>query len=95
VGTGVEGGAELEVAAAYLLALDATRRNADDNVQNHGGIGFTAEHPAGVFVKRAQVYSHLAGGVSDLVNTLLRAPRTNLDGVTVAARGQQVPVAAL
>jgi alkylation response protein AidB-like acyl-CoA dehydrogenase len=67
----------LESTSAYLLSMQAARRNAEDNVQNHGGIGVTAEHDAGVLVKRAQIYSNLGGGSeTDLVPILLTAPRT-------------------
>lgn len=67
----------LEGAAAYLLAMQAARCNSEDNVQNHGGIGVTAEHEAGVLVKRAHIYSNLGGGSAvDVVPTLLTAPRT-------------------
>jgi len=67
----------LEGTAAYLLSMQAARRNAEDNVQNHGGIGVTAEHDAGVLVKRAQIYSNLGGGSeTDLVPILLTAQRT-------------------
>jgi alkylation response protein AidB-like acyl-CoA dehydrogenase len=69
----------LEGTAAYLLALQAARRNAEDNVQNHGGIGVTAEHDAGVLVKRAHIYSNLGGPETDLVPILLTAPRTPFD----------------
>jgi len=66
----------LEGTAAYLLALQAAQRNAEDNVQNHGGIGVTAEHDAGVLVKRALTYRNLGGSEIDLVPILLTAPRT-------------------
>jgi len=67
----------LEGTSAYLLSMQAARRNAEDNVQNHGGIGVTAEHDAGVLVKRAQIYSNLGGGSeTDLVPILLTAQRT-------------------
>jgi alkylation response protein AidB-like acyl-CoA dehydrogenase len=67
----------LEGTAAYLLSMQAARRNVEDNVQNHGGIGVTAEHDAGVLVKRAQIYSNLGGGSeTDLVPILLTAQRT-------------------
>jgi alkylation response protein AidB-like acyl-CoA dehydrogenase len=66
----------LEGTAAYLLALQAAQRNAEDNVQNHGGIGVTAEHDAGVLVKRAITYRNLGGSEIDLVPILLTAPRT-------------------
>ncbi len=59
------------IAAGHLLAAEAARHNTEDNVQNHGGIGFTAEHPAGVFVTRAQTYAALAGPRRDLVAAVL------------------------
>jgi alkylation response protein AidB-like acyl-CoA dehydrogenase len=67
----------LEGTVAYLLAMQAARNNSEDNVQNHGGIGVTAEHDAGVLVKRAHIYSNLGGGSAvDLVPVLLTAQRT-------------------
>jgi alkylation response protein AidB-like acyl-CoA dehydrogenase len=67
----------LEGTAAYLLAMRAAQGNSEDNVQNHGGIGVTAEHEAGVLVKRAHIYANLGGGsMLDLVPTLLSAQRT-------------------
>jgi alkylation response protein AidB-like acyl-CoA dehydrogenase len=74
---GAEAGV-LEGTAAYLLSLQAARLNAEDNVQNHGGIGVTAEHDAGVLVKRALVYGNLGGGSeTDVVPILLTAPRSS------------------
>jgi alkylation response protein AidB-like acyl-CoA dehydrogenase len=72
----VAGNGDLEVASALLLALDAGQRNSEDNIQNHGGIGVTAEHPAGVYVKRAQVYRHLAGRKSELNQIALNDPES-------------------
>ncbi|MCW2538407.1 MAG: hypothetical protein JWN95_132 [Frankiales bacterium] len=74
---GIAGSGLLEVASGYLLAMDAAQQNADDNIQNHGGIGFTAEHPAGIFVKRTQVYRHLGGKMSDLIQIALVSPETS------------------
>jgi alkylation response protein AidB-like acyl-CoA dehydrogenase len=66
----------LEATSAYLLALQAARGNVEDNVQNHGGIGITAEHDAGVLVKRMHSYTNAAGSPADLVGVLLTASRT-------------------
>lgn len=75
-----EGAGLLEGTSAYLLAMQAARRNSEDNIQNHGGIGVTAEHDAGVLVKRAHIYSNLGGGSEvDLVPILLTAQRTPFD----------------
>lgn len=65
--------ASLEAAAAFLLAADAGWRNAADNVQNHGGIGYTAEHPAGLYVKRAQVLRLVGLGESRATAAVLRS----------------------
>ena len=48
--------ADLTLAAALAGAVcsDAYTRVALDNVQNHGGIGFTWEHPAHLYLKRAK-----------------------------------------
>ena len=44
----------LGAALAGAVCSDAFTRVALDNVQNHGGIGFTWEHPAHLYVKRAK-----------------------------------------
>jgi alkylation response protein AidB-like acyl-CoA dehydrogenase len=47
---------ELGIAAtlAGSLCADTYTRAARDNIQNHGGIGFTWEHPAHLYLKRAK-----------------------------------------
>jgi alkylation response protein AidB-like acyl-CoA dehydrogenase len=47
--------AAFHAGAARLVASSAARRNAADNIQNHGAIGFTQEHVAAWFARRAQV----------------------------------------
>jgi len=47
------GDSRVQAAAALQLAIDAARQNTAVNIQNHGGIGFTAEHDAGLYLKRA------------------------------------------
>ena len=51
----------VETAAAALLATDASLANAKANIQIHGGMGFTAECDAHLFLKRAHVIASLAG----------------------------------
>jgi len=73
------GDGALESAAGYHLSLEAAQRNADDNIQNHGGIGVTAEHEAGALAKRVQIYCRMGAPRSRLVSTLLTAPASQVD----------------
>jgi alkylation response protein AidB-like acyl-CoA dehydrogenase len=66
--------APLQVATARMLAGDYAIANTADNVQNHGGIGYTAEHDAHLFVKRAHVLALTLGDPTDLVHSVLAAP---------------------
>jgi alkylation response protein AidB-like acyl-CoA dehydrogenase len=54
--------ASQQVAAAAAVAIGAGRANAAANVQVHGGIGFTGEHDAHLFVTRAHVWEVAVGG---------------------------------
>jgi len=51
----------LATSAALALALDAAYENAKDCVQVHGGIGFTWEHDAHLYLRRAMAMRSLAG----------------------------------
>ena len=53
--------APLYVHAAKTLATNAALANATDNVQNHGGMGFTWENDAHYFLKRAWLLEHTCG----------------------------------
>lgn len=53
---------QLIAAVAATLAFPAYARNAELNVQVHGGIGFTWEHDAHLHLRRALVSSALLGG---------------------------------
>jgi alkylation response protein AidB-like acyl-CoA dehydrogenase len=66
--------AALQVASARLVAGDYAVANAADNVQNHGGIGYTAEHDAHLFVKRAHVLALTLGEPGELQAAVLDAP---------------------
>jgi alkylation response protein AidB-like acyl-CoA dehydrogenase len=66
--------AALQAATARLLARDYAVTSAADNVQNHGGIAYTAEHDAHLFVKRAHVLALTLGDPTDLVQAVLDAP---------------------
>jgi alkylation response protein AidB-like acyl-CoA dehydrogenase len=63
--------APMHAAAAILLADDAGRHAAQDNVQIHGGMGFTAECDAHRYVKRRHVLSRLATHCIDAHSLLL------------------------
>ena len=52
------------VAAARVASLDALADCAEENVQLHGGIGFTWEHPAHLYFKRAKSSELLFGDPS-------------------------------
>jgi alkylation response protein AidB-like acyl-CoA dehydrogenase len=54
------------MAASIALAhcAEAFARVATDNIQIHGGVGFTWEHDAHLFLKRAKGSQYLLGGPS-------------------------------
>jgi alkylation response protein AidB-like acyl-CoA dehydrogenase len=56
--------ASLTAAAAASLAIDASYRAAKDCIQVHGGIGFTWEHDAHLYLKRATATRQLLGPTS-------------------------------
>ncbi|HEY3095594.1 MAG TPA: acyl-CoA dehydrogenase, partial [Acidimicrobiia bacterium] len=56
--------APLTAAAAASLAIDASYRAAKDCIQAHGGIGFTWEHDAHLYLKRATTTRQLLGPTS-------------------------------
>jgi len=52
---------DFQVSVAKILASGAYVQNAADNVQNHGGMGFTWECDAHLFVKRARSFETAFG----------------------------------
>jgi alkylation response protein AidB-like acyl-CoA dehydrogenase len=52
---------QFEAAAAKYNASVAAIGNTRDNIQNHGAIGYTSEHPAHLFLGRAHVADRLFG----------------------------------
>ncbi|MGH9172293.1 MAG: acyl-CoA dehydrogenase family protein [Acidimicrobiales bacterium] len=58
--------AQVLAAGLKALASEYAVQSAHDNVQNHGGIGFTAECPAHRFVKRALALSVTLGSPEEL-----------------------------
>ena len=66
--------AELQSGSARLLCQTAALRNADDNIQLHGGIGVTDEFDAHFFLKRAHVLCCWFGDRSVHLAHVLDAP---------------------
>lgn len=60
--------------AARALAASYAVNNAQVNVQNHGGIGFTWEHTAHRYVTRARVLAQTMGTVASHLGALLEQP---------------------
>jgi hypothetical protein len=53
--------APLAVHIAKSLATEAAITNAAENIQNHGGIGYTWEADAHLYLKRARLLEHVLG----------------------------------
>jgi alkylation response protein AidB-like acyl-CoA dehydrogenase len=68
------GDSTFQTEAAVVVAIRAALDNAEINVQNHGGIGFTWEHTAHRYVTRARVLGALGGGVRRHLADLLAQP---------------------
>jgi len=60
--------------AAHLSAVRAARSNASHNIQIHGGMGFTDECDAHLFLKRAEVARLQLTEPADELDTLLALP---------------------
>ena len=58
------------VLEAKALAVDAALANAHDDVQNHGGMGFTWEADAHLYLKRAWILEHQFGTRRALLDEL-------------------------
>jgi alkylation response protein AidB-like acyl-CoA dehydrogenase len=58
-------GASIAIAAGAALAFEAAFSNAKDCVQTLGGIGFTWEHDAHLYLRRAIVLHQIVGSPSD------------------------------
>jgi len=58
-------------AAAYVTASEAFELVAAETIQVHGGIGFTWEHPAHLYFRRARASQNLLGGPTAALQRLL------------------------
>jgi alkylation response protein AidB-like acyl-CoA dehydrogenase len=65
--------AQAHLDAAQHLANGAAMKNADANIQLHGGIGVTEEHHAHLLLKHALVLARLFGSKRTLLTRLLHA----------------------
>jgi alkylation response protein AidB-like acyl-CoA dehydrogenase len=63
--------AELDVAVAKIVAGDSAVRNGRDNIQNHGGMGYTFENLAHLYLKRAHVLINVLGDTRSFTEFLL------------------------
>jgi alkylation response protein AidB-like acyl-CoA dehydrogenase len=67
--------AELQALSAKVVAADAAEHNAAATVQVLGGIGYTFEHDAHLYVKRAHVLGRVFGETRDGLSRLLLLPK--------------------
>lgn len=65
----------LQAAAAKVTAVDAATENGAAAVRVHGGMGFTEECDAHLFLKRAHVLNQLGGNQRQQLMEILRQPR--------------------
>jgi alkylation response protein AidB-like acyl-CoA dehydrogenase len=65
-------------AQTLLVARDAALRNTAANIQVHGGLGFTAECHAQLFMKRAQVLAQLGSDARRVLIAALRDANAGL-----------------
>lgn len=66
--------APFQVAAAKVVAANAAVDNGADNIQLHGGIGYTFEYDANLFLKRAHVVAEQLGSVRAQLDRLMALP---------------------
>ncbi|PAK28044.1 hypothetical protein CJD44_00970 [Streptomyces sp. alain-838] len=74
----VEAGAQdagFQAASAHVLAVDGARKSTADTIQIHGGIGYTWEHDAHLYLKRALLLEHLLGTPRDAYQAVLAPAR--------------------
>jgi len=69
---------DLQVRSAKVIAHRAATRNADINIQLHGGIGITDDLPAHHFMKRALMLSPWFGSRKEHLDALLHEPLSTI-----------------
>jgi alkylation response protein AidB-like acyl-CoA dehydrogenase len=70
-------GAAFHVLNAKMLAARTAIASAKENIQVHGGMGYTTEVPAHHFIKRARVLGEIGPTSRDIPRTILDLPVTN------------------
>ena len=70
----VRSDAAFQSASAKAVAANASIRNAGDNIQIHGGMGYTFEHDAQLYLKRAHVLDWTLGDVRSQLARLIALP---------------------
>lgn len=63
-----------QVQSAAVVAAKVAVENAEINIQNHGGIGFTWEHTAHRYVTRSRILAAVGGGLRGHLTDLLATP---------------------
>ena len=74
---------DLAAAMAAHLAFGPAVHNAEVNIQVHGGIGFTWEHDAHLFLRRALVLNAVLGSPGDGEDVAVQAGRGTIRDVAV------------
>ncbi|ASK62377.1 acyl-CoA dehydrogenase [Virgibacillus phasianinus] len=85
--------AEKQKAAVYsarAFATEAFIRLASENIQIHGGIGFTEEIDCHLFLKRARFYEHYLGSVRDYNELLASALGWNKNETSKNMKAEKV-----
>lgn len=67
--------AAFHAASAYILATNGAKTSTADNIQNHGGIGFTWEQDSHLYLKRAFLLEHILGEQRRAYATILALGR--------------------
>jgi alkylation response protein AidB-like acyl-CoA dehydrogenase len=63
-----------QASAARVIAQQAAMKNADANIQLHGGIGVTDDLPAHFFLKRAILFGNWLCGTGQQLDHILFQP---------------------
>jgi alkylation response protein AidB-like acyl-CoA dehydrogenase len=66
--------AEFQALSAKIVASDAAERNAAATIQILGGMGWTFEHDANLYARRAFVLGHVFGQTRDALSRLIELP---------------------